>query len=236
MKVKKLVSTFLSIALMLGMVNMTPVYAEDLAWDMSAAQDSSVVDTLDETTETLMISGEEAIGCEETPLSTELDASAQHEIADNGEGTSEVIVTTEAIQMIVTVPVSLPASIDAQGNVAVASNAKIINRSYAPVEVDRVVNISAAGGWTSQDDAYNFSKDNLGTKNFLFVINGTGNSKGAQTYLNEIGEGKTILDGINDTDTDEYVFTYDVKISGQREALSNVKVADVIFTITWAGI
>lgn len=168
-------------------------------------------------------------------LAADLDASAQHDVADNGEGTSEVVVTAEATQMTVTVPISLPASVDAQGNVAVASNAKIVNKSYAPVEVNRVVNVSAAEGWTSQDDAYDFSKDNLGTKNFLFVINGTGNSKGAQTYLKEIEEGKTILDGINDTDTDEYAFTYDVKISGQREALSNVKVADVVFTITWAG-
>lgn len=172
------------------------------------------------------------VGCMvPTALAAGLDASAQHDInTTTGEGTSEVVVTAEATQMTVTVPVSLPASVDAQGSVTVASNAKIINKSYAPVSVDGNPAIQAATGWTAKASDYDFAKDNIGTKNFAFSINDN-----ASTAANAPMGSSPVLDGINDTDSDEYAFTYDVKLSGQREALTNAKVADVVFTITWAA-
>lgn len=161
-----------------------------------------------------------------TPPSVDLDASAQHGIDSDGNGTSEVIVTTEAIQMTVTVPVYLPVSVDAAGNVTTATNAKIVNKSYAPVVVAETAAITPNGSWTAQSWDHNFSKDVIGTKNFAISLNGE-NSDSASVHLG---------DSTDRTIYDNYDFTYGVKISGQRTPLSNEKVADVVFTISWAGI
>lgn len=168
-----------------------------------------------------------ALGCMGSAFA--LDASNQHDVVD-GNGTSEVKVTAEAIQMTVTVPVVLPASFDNEGNATVATNAKIINKSYAPVKVSQETGLTAATGWTAKATDYDFAKDKLGTKNFAFSLKGVAND-GTKADLGEA----PVLDGINDTDSDEYAFTYDVKISGQREALTDVKVADVVFTVDWAA-
>lgn len=161
-----------------------------------------------------------------------LDASNQHDIdTTTGEGTSEVVVeSAEATQLTVTVPVVLPASFDADGEATVATNAKIINKSYAPVKVDASVGITAATGWTAQASDYDFAKDNVGTKNFMIALNGNDSTASAAN----LDADDVVLDGINDTDTDEHAFTYDVKISGQKEALSNVKLADLTYTVAWA--
>lgn len=191
----------------------------------------------------MVLAGVLMMGCMvPSALAVGLDASAQHDavVSDNrANGTSEVIVNVEAAQMTVTVPVSLPASVDAQGNVTVATNAKIINKSYAPVMLSKYVDKVAAADWTEKVSTYDFTKDQIGTKNFAISFNGVdsyGEEKSGIESVLKTEDGYIRINGSNETDnTDEYTFTYDVKLSGQHEALTDVKVADVVFTIEWAN-
>lgn len=147
----------------------------------------------------------------DTP-STDLDASNQHPVDENGNGTTKIEITTEPLQMTVTVPVVLPVYFNVKGEATVASNARIVNKSAAPINVT-AYNVEAQSGWTFVDTDHDFAKDKAGTKNFSLTVS------------------ENVMDEINGHD--ELPFQYDSKISGQKEPLTNALVGNIIWLIDW---
>lgn len=150
----------------------------------------------------------------------------------DGTGTSIVKVSADAIQMDVTVPMALVASVDERGQVFVASDAKIINNSYGAVKVSDLT-ATAQGDWTLVDEDHAFNKDAVGSKNVSVSID----EKFYSTDTTKIEVSSALsaqIDGTNDTDSDERGFTYDLAISPQKEALSDETIANVVFTVEWA--
>jgi hypothetical protein len=64
-----------------------------------------------------------------------------------GTGQTPVTLTAAATRFSVTVPTSLPISVDEDGNVTTATTAKIVNNGYGSVKVTSMT-VTAGTGWT----------------------------------------------------------------------------------------
>lgn len=148
-----------------------------------------------------------------------------------GAGDSEVLLTVEEGALFdVTVPMNLAISVDKNGNVTTASNAKIVNNSHGQVQVTNVA-IAGANDWSTVDFATDMTKEKVGTKKLGFKING--DVTGSDGSLSFTQANFPVMDGANDGDTDEMAITYDAKLPAQKTAITGSKVADVTFTVDW---
>lgn len=153
------------------------------------------------------------------------------EITDSGSGSVPVILTAEAATFSVTVPASLPISVDSNGVVTTAENAKIVNNSHGAVVVTGM-SIKGQEGWTTVDyDNVNMQSERVGTKKVAFEINGEKTTGEDAISFNPLNFPK--IDGKNITDTDELNITYNAKVPAQVNALTDEKIVNVIFTIAW---
>lgn len=151
----------------------------------------------------------------------------------DGTGASTIQVTAEATQMTVTVPTILPMSVDAQGNTTVATDAKVVNKSYGAVEV-QALQVTGKNSWTLVGYDHDFTADKVGSKNFALDVDGEhadAANSGAVAVSTALG---AQIDGMNTTDSDERGFSYDGQISPQKVALTDTEIATVTFTIDWA--
>ena len=149
---------------------------------------------------------------------------------DGGTGSAVVELTAEAPTFSVTVPTSLTVDIDGMGNVTVANNAKIVNDSYGAV---KVTDVTVIGGdeWTAVDYETDMSKEIVGKKIFGFNINDSATNAGGDFVFDQASF--PVIDGRNDTDSDELAVSYDVKLPAQRDAVAGANIATVTFTIGW---
>lgn len=145
------------------------------------------------------------------------------------EGSSLVKLNVVATQFSVTVPMDLPVDVNEAGVVTTASNAKVINNSYGPVEVKNV-EINPETGWEIVDFDTNMAAEKVGAQKLGFKIN------------NDVTVGNSFsftqanfprLEGANDTDTDELAIVYDASIPAQATAITDTQIATVVFTIGW---
>ena len=148
-----------------------------------------------------------------------------------GAASVPVTVAREAATFSVTVPTTLPISIDADGNVTTATDAAIINSSGAPVAVTKV-ELACLSDWTlaaySRDilnlpvDAKQFGLQmNIGDKTVATSNNGT--SDVLSDSLNaQIAKGQNCA------------VTYNALFPAQTAAISNTQIANVVFTVGWA--
>ena len=141
-----------------------------------------------------------------------------------GAGNSVVTVDAEPVQMTVTVPSVLPASIDTQGNVTVATDAEIRNQSYGPVTVS-AIKAEGLNGWSLAGADYSFAKAKVGTKAVQVTIDGAvaNDTTGAIVVPD-----KWIISG-----GDSYGFGYGLKIPAQKVAIPSAQPAKIIFTVDW---
>jgi len=153
------------------------------------------------------------------------------EITDSGSASVPVVLTAEAATFSVTVPASLPISVDNNGVVTTAENAKIVNNSHGAVIVTGM-SIKGQEGWTTVDyDNVNMQSERVGTKKVAFEINGEKTTGEDAISFNPLNFPK--IDGKNITDTDELNITYNAKVPAQADALIDEKIVNVIFTIAW---
>lgn len=152
---------------------------------------------------------------------------------DSATGAASVPVTVarEAATFSVTVPTTLPISVDADGNVTTATDATIINNSSAPVAVTKV-ELASLSDWTlaaySRDilnlpvDAKQFGLQmNIGDKTVATSKSGT--SDVLSDSLNA-----RIVKGQN------CAVTYNALFPAQTAAVSDTQIANVVFTVGWA--
>ncbi|NLT15923.1 MAG: leucine-rich repeat domain-containing protein [Clostridiales bacterium] len=136
---------------------------------------------------------------------------------------SIVILNQLPTIMDVTVPMSLPVSMDAAGNVTVADSASINNGSFGPIEVSSVT-ISGANDWDILPWSTDYSKEKVDAKHFSMTINN-----------NAVGTDGTVNDGIGVIDgLDSKGFTYDAKVAPRVTSLEGQQIAEVVFVIDWS--
>ena len=147
-----------------------------------------------------------------------------------GDGKSDVLLTAEGATFSVTVPMNLSVSVDADGEVTVANDVKIINNSHGQVQVTNVT-IAGANDWATVDYATDMTKEKVGAKKIGFLINND-TTTGADA-ISFTQDNFPVMDGKNDSDSDELPITYNAKLPAQKTAINGDKVADVTFTIGW---
>ena len=141
-----------------------------------------------------------------------------------GAGNSVVTVDAEPVQMTVTVPSVLPASINTQGNVTVATDAEIRNQSYGPVTVS-AIKAEGLNGWSLAGADYSFAKAKVGTKAVQVAIdNAVANAATGAIVVPD----KWIISG-----GDSYGFGYGLKIPAQKVAIPSAQPAKIVFTVDW---
>lgn len=147
-----------------------------------------------------------------------------------GSASVPVNVTREAATFSVTVPTTLPISVDANGNVTTATDATIINNSSAPVAVTKV-ELASLSDWTlaaySRDilnlpvDAKQFGLQmNIGDK--TVATSNSGTSDVLSDSLNA-----QIVKGQN------CAVTYNALFPARTAAVSDTQIANVVFTVGW---
>lgn len=148
-----------------------------------------------------------------------------------GSASVPVNVTREAATFSVTVPTTLPISVDADGNVTTATDATIINNSGAPVAVTKV-ELNSQSNWTLaaySRDILNLSVDakqfglqmNIGDK--TIATSNSGTSDILSDSLNaRIAKGQNCA------------VTYNALFPAQTAAVSGTRIANVVFTVAWA--
>ena len=154
---------------------------------------------------------------------------------DESGGNESVPVTLNVEPAIfsVTVPSVLPVSVTADGEVVCAESgeARIINHSHGAVKVTNL-EIDAINGWETVDfDNANMHKAQVNSRLFAFTINNE-KTTGADAITFDTAN-FPVLDGANDTDSDELVIDYDALIAPQNAAVVDMDIANIVFTIAW---
>lgn len=151
---------------------------------------------------------------------------------DGGTGSVPVELEAEAARFSVTVPSVLPIDVDADGVVSVANNAKIVNESAGAVKVTNLT-ITGINGWETADfDTVNMATEKVGSKKVAMVVNNH-KTTGATWTTPFVESEFPVMAGMNDTDSDELVITYDAKVPAQATSLTDVAVASIVFTVGW---
>ena len=168
---------------------------------------------------------------QKSPNTRRISAKAPQSIPPPALPPSPSTVAREAATFSVTVPTTLPISVDANGNVTTATDAAIINNSGAPVAVTKV-ELASLSDWTLaaySRDILNLSVDakqfglqmNIGDK--TIATSNSGTSDILSDSLNaRIAKGQNCA------------VNYNALFPAQTAAVSDTKIANVVFTVGWA--
>lgn len=148
-----------------------------------------------------------------------------------GAASVPVTVAREAATFSVTVPTTLPISVDADGNVTTATDAAINNNSGAPVAVTKV-ELASLSDWTLAAYSRDILNLPVDTRQFGLQMNigdktiATSNS-GTSDILSDSLNAR-IAKGQN------CAVTYNALFPAQTAAVSGTRIANVVFTVAWA--
>ena len=148
-----------------------------------------------------------------------------------GAASVPVTVTREAATFSVTVPTTLPISVDADGNVTTATDAAIINSSGAPVAVTKV-ELASLSDWTLAAYSRDILNLPVDTKQFGLQMN-IGNKTVATSSR---GTSDVLSDSLNAriAKGQNCAVTYNALFPAQTAAVSDTQIANVVFTVGWA--
>ena len=148
-----------------------------------------------------------------------------------GSASVPVNVTREAATFSVTVPTTLPISVDADGNVTTATDAAIINSSGAPVAVTKV-ELASLSDWTLAAYSRDILNLPVDTKQFGLQMN-IGNKTVATSNR---GTSDVLSDSLNAriAKGQNCAVTYNALFPAQTAAVSDTQIANVVFTVGWA--
>lgn len=152
---------------------------------------------------------------------------------DSATGAASIPVTVarEAATFSVTVPTTLPISIDADGNVTTATDAAIINNSGAPVAVTKV-ELACLSDWTLA--AYSRDILNLPVDTRQFGLQMNIGDKTVAT--SNSGTSDVLSDSLNAriAKGQNCAVNYNALFPAQTAAVSDTQIANVVFTVGWA--
>ncbi len=150
------------------------------------------------------------------------------DITDTGVGTVPVDLTVETPIFSITVPTSLPITLDEYGEVSVATNATIINGSAGPV---KITNIQTKGinGWSITNFAgLDINTAKVGTKSVGLSLN-----IGAANILTTGADTNNFIGFISIIKGQTLPLIYDAVLPAQKTAQTSAQIAEVIFTVGW---
>jgi hypothetical protein len=142
-----------------------------------------------------------------------------------GSGSSPLNLSQEATTFSVTVPTSLPVSMDASGNITTATTAYIYNNSYGPVVVTNV-RVATANGWSLAAYTTDFKAQKVGLKQFGLTLNGDAAATDGSVSM-------TAASWPSIPGWDALRLSYTANVAAQSAALTNVTIAGVVFTVAW---
>lgn len=148
-----------------------------------------------------------------------------------GAASVPVTVAREAATFSVTVPTTLPISVDADGNVTTATDAAINNNSGAPVAVTKV-ELASLSDWTLAAYSRDILNLPVDTKQFGLQMN-----IGDKTIAtSNRGTSNVLSDSLNAqiAKGQNCAVTYNALFPAQTAAVSNTQIANVVFTVGWA--
>lgn len=148
-----------------------------------------------------------------------------------GAASVPVTVAREAATFSVTVPTTLPISVDADGNVTTATDAAINNNSGAPVAVTKV-ELTSQSNWTLAAYSRDILNLPVDTKQFGLQMN-IGNKTVATSNR---GTSDILSDSLNAriAKGQNCAVTYNALFPAQTAAVSGTRIANVVFTVAWA--
>lgn len=150
------------------------------------------------------------------------------EITTEGSQAVPVDLTVETPIFSVTVPTALPITLTDSGDVLVAENASIINSSAGPVKIT-AIETKGINGWSTVDYAsFNATQAKVGQKNVGLTFTVSGSS------ISTIGLNLNSFIGpivLSKGETTPLV--YGAVLAAQKQAQSNLHIAEVIFTVGW---
>lgn len=148
-----------------------------------------------------------------------------------GAASVPVTVAREAATFNVTVPTTLPISVDADGNVTTATDAAINNNSGAPVAVTKV-ELTSQSNWTLAAYSRDILNLPVDTKQFGLQMN-IGNKTIATSNS---GTSDILSDSLNAqiAKGQKCAVTYNALFPAQTAAVLNTQIANVVFTVGWA--
>ena len=142
-----------------------------------------------------------------------------------------VDLTVSAATFSVSVPTALPISVAANGSVTTANDAKIVNNSHGAVRVTNMA-IEGADGWETVNwNTANMGSERVGSTKVAMMING--DKTIGDNAISFTASNFPKMDGVNAGNTDELPIIYDAKVPAQATSLSDLTVANVIFTVGW---
>lgn len=148
-----------------------------------------------------------------------------------GAASVPVTVAREAATFSVTVPTTLPISVDADGNVTTATDAAINNNSGAPVAVTKV-ELASLSDWTLAAYSRDILNLPVDTRQFGLQMN-----IGDKTIAtSNRGTSDVLSDSLNAriAKGQNCAVTYNALFPAQTAAVSGTRIANVVFTVAWA--
>ena len=152
--------------------------------------------------------------------------------ASTGSASVPVNITREAATFSVTVPTSLPVSMKADGTVATATDAAIINNGSYPVAISKVEMTSINDWGLTVYDKTEVKKLPVDTKKIgmELTIGGKTIITASDTTSDTLSENlETSIEAAQ-----RCLVSYNAAIPAQSAPLSEIQVANVIFTVGWA--
>lgn len=148
-----------------------------------------------------------------------------------GSASVPVTVAREAATFSVTVPTTLPISVDANGNVTTATDAAIINNSGAPVAVTKV-ELASLSDWTLAAYSRDILNLPVDTRQFGLQMN----IGGKTVATSNSGTSDILSDSLNAriAKGQNCAVTYNALFPAQTAAVSDTQIANVVFTVGWA--
>ena len=142
-----------------------------------------------------------------------------------------VTVAREAATFSVTVPTTLPISVDANGNVTTATDAAINNNSGAPAAVTKV-ELASLSDWTLAAYSRDILNLPVDTRQFGLQMN-----IGDKTIAtSNRGTSDVLSDSLNAriAKGQNCAVTYNALFPAQTTAVSGTRIANLVFTVAWA--
>lgn len=148
-----------------------------------------------------------------------------------GSASVPVNVTREAATFSVTVPTTLPISVDANGNVTTATDAAINNNSGAPVAVTKV-ELASLSDWTLAAYSRDILNLPVDTRQFGLQMN----IGGKTVATSNSGTSDVLSDSLNAqiVKGQNCAVTYNALFPARTAAVSDTQIANVVFTVGWA--
>ena len=158
--------------------------------------------------------------------------SATTVMAAEGEQTVPVDLTVEEPIFSVTVPIALPITITAQGEILTSDTAAIINNSAGPVVITDIQTKGINGWETAAFGSIDMASAKVNTKHVSLQL--TFGDKDRGTIVNTTGEDTNDFAGfIRLAKAETLPLLYDAEVPAQTTAYESAQIAEVIFTVGW---